>query len=336
MMVPEGPESCNPDDLQVDDNSRPEGRAETPAAPRSLPDLLGMPVSEPMIAPRADSDDDNNHDGVSITAGNQKVIADDPPATADERPAERAETAGPKPSLPGLLGLPGGHGLPANVQMGTTRDDGNDDDDVDDCAASIADDDEVDDCAAIIVDADQKLIANALESPFHAKLFENLWKGDIRDFDDAAKAAQELCYILALETRNDPERIDRLFRLSGFAKLHDTQWDIEFPDADGLGPNTNGQGWVHQAINRNQMIRPLEYTAVAWDDPIPLSETPQVPTFPVECLPAWLRQWVEACSVSLQAPPDLFAMLALPIAGAGLARQFVAVPREDWCEPINL
>ncbi len=103
MMVPEGPESCNLDDLQVDAHSRPEGRAETPATPRSLPDLLGMPVSEPMMALRADSDDGNNHDGVSITAGNQKVIADDPPATADEPPAERAETAGPQPSLSGLL-----------------------------------------------------------------------------------------------------------------------------------------------------------------------------------------------------------------------------------------
>src|SRR5438067_910502 len=47
-------------------------------------------------------------------------------------------------------------------------------------------------------------------------------------------------------------------------------------------------------------------------------------------LPTWLRQRVDECRVSLQTPPDLFAMLALATAAGALARKFEAVPRDGW------
>src|SRR5262249_10638694 len=46
--------------------------------------------------------------------------------------------------------------------------------------------------------------------------------------------------------------------------------------------------------------------------------------------------WVLAISQATQTPPDLAAMLALAVAGAGTARRIRIVVRDDWWEPTNL
>src|SRR5262245_35955209 len=76
--------------------------------------------------------------------------------------------------------------------------------------------------------------------------------------------------------------------------------------------------------------------AEPWEEPLPLGGPCAVPPFPIHLLPAWVRDWVSATAEATQTPPDLAAMLALGIAGAGLAKKFRVLVRDGWSEPLNL
>jgi Protein of unknown function (DUF3987) len=73
-----------------------------------------------------------------------------------------------------------------------------------------------------------------------------------------------------------------------------------------------------------------------WEDPTPIDAQWELPQFPTELLTDWLAGWVDAVAVATQTPPDLAAMLALSILGAGAARKFRVRVREGWTEPLNL
>jgi hypothetical protein len=73
-----------------------------------------------------------------------------------------------------------------------------------------------------------------------------------------------------------------------------------------------------------------------WSEPIPLGETPYVPTFPSGELPPDLADWVEAVARGTQTPPDLAGLLVLSVCGAALAKKFRFLIREGWSEPANL
>lgn len=74
----------------------------------------------------------------------------------------------------------------------------------------------------------------------------------------------------------------------------------------------------------------------AWGDPLPIGPAANVPVFPVETLPPWLRNWVTAVAVALQCPVDLPAMLALAVLSLCGAKKYTVRVRPDWDEPINL
>ncbi|MFH1688883.1 MAG: YfjI family protein, partial [Candidatus Eisenbacteria bacterium] len=81
---------------------------------------------------------------------------------------------------------------------------------------------------------------------------------------------------------------------------------------------------------------PEEREAPVWGDPIPIGPTGGVPTFPVDTLPDWLRDWVTALADALQCPVDLPAMLALAVLSLCTAKKYSVSVRSDWPEPINL
>lgn len=76
-------------------------------------------------------------------------------------------------------------------------------------------------------------------------------------------------------------------------------------------------------------------TVKAWAPARPL-DRPTLPTFPTECLPDWLRAWVEAQAEALQVPKDLPALLALAVVATGVARRMTFNLRPGWTEPLNL
>ena len=72
-----------------------------------------------------------------------------------------------------------------------------------------------------------------------------------------------------------------------------------------------------------------------WEETIPL--TAKLGTaFPVESLPGWLRDWVEAEAEETQTPTDLAGMLALAACSAALQKKFRVSIRGQWSEPLNL
>src|SRR5262249_25646281 len=73
-----------------------------------------------------------------------------------------------------------------------------------------------------------------------------------------------------------------------------------------------------------------------WPDPVPLDGPPDVPPYPVDVLPDWLRTWAEAVALELQVPVDLLARLGLGLLAAGIARKVVVRPRAGFTEPVNL
>ena len=62
----------------------------------------------------------------------------------------------------------------------------------------------------------------------------------------------------------------------------------------------------------------------------------ELPAFPIDVFPDWLRLFVEAQATATQTPVDLPAMLALSVLAAAGAKKFVAA-RERWLfEPVNI
>jgi replicative DNA helicase len=61
-----------------------------------------------------------------------------------------------------------------------------------------------------------------------------------------------------------------------------------------------------------------------------------LPLFPLDVLPPWAKEYVDAVALSTQTPVDLAALLALTTAAACLAKRVEVLPREDWAEPVNL
>lgn len=72
-----------------------------------------------------------------------------------------------------------------------------------------------------------------------------------------------------------------------------------------------------------------------WPDPIPLNEY-DLPPFPLEVLPDWLRDFVAALSEATQTPPDLGGVLALSVLAAATAKKAVVQAGDGWKEPLNI
>lgn len=89
------------------------------------------------------------------------------------------------------------------------------------------------------------------------------------------------------------------------------------------------------AINTNALPEDDTKAEGGWEVPVPF-ESFQLPAFPVEALPGWLRRFVEGEAVATQTPPDLGAMLALAALAVACAKKVAVVVRSSWIEPVNI
>jgi hypothetical protein len=81
---------------------------------------------------------------------------------------------------------------------------------------------------------------------------------------------------------------------------------------------------------------PGQPAAAGWEEPIPLTGARELPPFPSQSLPGWLRAFTEAVAEETQTPVDLpgcFALATLATAAGGRA---VVHVRGNWREPTNL
>jgi hypothetical protein len=96
----------------------------------------------------------------------------------------------------------------------------------------------------------------------------------------------------------------------------------------GAGDSNNRQAAPH-AGDRPRAPGP-------WPEPILPGKAPDLPAFPLDCLPAWLGGWAAAEAEATQTPPDLPALLGLAVCAAPLAKKFRVRVRDGWGEPTNL
>jgi hypothetical protein len=73
-----------------------------------------------------------------------------------------------------------------------------------------------------------------------------------------------------------------------------------------------------------------------WEVPIPLSRVSELPAFPVEGLPEWLREWAMAEAEATQTPVDMAATLTLAAIATLAASRVEVEPVSGWREPLNL
>jgi hypothetical protein len=120
--------------------------------------------------------------------------------------------------------------------------------------------------------------------------------------------------------------------------------DPELCGLDDGGPGSDCPGCRAEAAERNGYAEPKPsngdgkpgVNGELWEPPLPLGECHDLPAFPVDCLPQWKGQWVTSEAEATQTPPDLPAMLALSIAGAGIAKRVRVEVRPGWQEPVNI
>jgi hypothetical protein len=115
---------------------------------------------------------------------------------------------------------------------------------------------------------DQELIERAKQAKNGPK-FTQLWNGVTAGFDSHSEADMSLCNYLAFWTQKDPERMDRLFRLSGLMR---DKWD------EPRGDQTYGELTISKALAKvddDDVYDPTYYKSDGQDGPSDNGHSPR-------------------------------------------------------------
>ncbi|HKC66296.1 MAG TPA: YfjI family protein, partial [Pyrinomonadaceae bacterium] len=92
---------------------------------------------------------------------------------------------------------------------------------------------------------------------------------------------------------------------------------------------------VAEGLPAGHLPSRLKTGADQWELPAAFYEF-DLPEFPVEALPAWLRAFVSGLARETQTPPDLAALLTLSVCAGAFAGKVRVQARRSWFEPLNL
>jgi replicative DNA helicase len=95
------------------------------------------------------------------------------------------------------------------------------------------------------------------------------------------------------------------------------------------------RGQYVNGTKAHQKANPAVKTSESWTHPLPFIHH-DLPTFPVDTLTPWLRDYVIAETEAKQTPLDLAAMLALAVLSTACARYVMVEAKPGWIEPVNL
>jgi len=73
----------------------------------------------------------------------------------------------------------------------------------------------------------------------------------------------------------------------------------------------------------------------SWSPPKPLTTT-NLPSFPLDTLPIWIRNFCEGMAEETQTPVDLAAMFALTMCSLACAKKYQIHIQHGWYQPLNL
>ena len=100
----------------------------------------------------------------------------------------------------------------------------------------------------------------------------------------------------------------------------------------------SAQGFYKKISSQPGYVAPEEYnnpSEAEWDIPIPFAQK-ELPMFPIDALPATIRNYVVAVSESTQTPVDMSASAALAVLALCQQGKFRIRGKSDWTEPLNL
>jgi hypothetical protein len=100
-------------------------------------------------------------------------------------------------------------------------------------------------------------------------------------------------------------------------------------------PRTNGHRDKRDTRdNRSSFVTSV--TSVPWETPAPLARARELPLFPTDALPGWVRDQVEAVAHFTQTPVDLAGTVALATLATAVGGRIQVKVRGSWVEPTNL
>lgn len=105
-----------------------------------------------------------------------------------------------------------------------------------------------------------------------------------------------------------------------------------------ISPKVNSAQPFHR-FNTGASIQgqggPQPPIALPWSPPLSLDNLLQS-EFPVNCLPAGVREFVEAVALNTQTPPEMAGIFALGVLASILQRKYTVVITDDWSEVLCL
>lgn len=203
--------------------------------------------------------------------------------------------------------------------------------------------------------SDEELLQKAMSSRMGAE-FQRLWNGDITGYKSQSEADMALCSSLAFWTGRNEEQMDRLFRKSGLMRK---KWDRS------QSGSTYGAITIRKAVERCRSIYQITEKKVMTpsqeetENPVEnvKNTTPDVqaamskgfqpfvklepqknhlPPFPIDALPAPLRDCVKAVSLNSQTSPDMAAVIGLGCLAVCLQGKYQVEAGSGYCEPLSL
>jgi DNA primase (bacterial type) len=122
-------------------------------------------------------------------------------------------------------------------------------------------------------------------------------------------------------------------------QLQSSGCQIKLINLPGLPEKGDASDWFNQGHTAEELQKIIETTAIwgqdPWELPIPFNSY-ELPPFPVEVLPDWLRNFAATVAIATQTPTDMAGLLSLTMVGACVSRSFKVMARLGWVEPVNL
>lgn len=76
--------------------------------------------------------------------------------------------------------------------------------------------------------------------------------------------------------------------------------------------------------------------SIKWETPKPLEKEYILPSFPLDCLPADIKEYVEAVAENTATPVDMAAVASLAVVAGSVQKKFKIKGKPDYYEPLNI
>ncbi len=199
---------------------------------------------------------------------------------------------------------------------------------------------------------DAELLEKAMNSR-NGSDFQNLWNGNWQGkYQSQSEADMALCSSLSFWTGADAGRMDQLFRRSGLMR---DKWDRQQSGStygaltiqkaiqmttDVYKPKIEIQEVYNETLGTIQDEKPVqtqEKNAQEFAEIKPLKpQQNTLPTFPIDCLPPVLRDYVSAVAEHSQTSPDMAAVIGLGVLAVCLQGKYLVQGVPGYTEPLSL